>query len=951
MKDRRRLLLVGLLLTAFACAAQDSAADLDPDDDTAATAVMYLHFDQRGSIDVSFDLPQESGPAPSVQMALTQALHCPAGVLRNSYAGAMTSYPANWTEGHRERYAKQVGRITERHLEGTCNAVLARQEGVIRADFDYSALAAELEQDGVDQLDLFVDIPKTTFREYPHDHLYTDELVGPSFLAYRIPLGTVESEHTLHIAFGLRRADVHRAFAILAGFLLVPVIVTLWMRRSALASARTDAARAWFGFFRNQGWMLMVTVVLWITSNFGARSVLAEWIADHGYEDWQAGALNAVIAMGPVLLIYFVCSALSYRVHAEVRGTYKSRREFLVGQAVAIAAKTYVFMLALVCLELTREHLEFALLLLLTTVVLFQVLQIVKLRVIKSAPRPVTTGELRERILALAGRLRVQVSQIFVLPTGNSQVANAYAAKTKTVIFTDCLLEHLTKREVDAIAAHELAHLKHKHPVKRGAVFALVMFLPACFSWFRSMLAGAMMFGVMTESRGAMQWLSARLLEFDRWSQKDFVLVMLGLMGFYFLARHHEKVADETAVRLTNDPEAQITGLLKVNRLNFVPIQWGKAGGIWMTHPATVSRVQRIAAAGGMAPERLQQILAQYNAEPVVARAAVPAVASEDGYPIPDAVDADLSRSDANRRAMIRVKAWVMRLIYVIPPAIFSLLLKGIHPVSVGAALVCSLTGIVLTGAIVLVASVWIAREGYGREKLRMRRRFERDHVPVGKAEDVFVGIAPTPFPRIFGEFYDWDRGFLKLASGRLQFVGEKTRFGLMPGEIDAIVLGPAGPNWWKLERIYLRWKDAANNRSGIINLFPMEPGSVWRTRAVVRELYDRLQAWQKNPASYPAVHEELSGLASPDIGGVKCVSPKVIGTMKANLKTLGYLIPMAAGVSLIFNVSMWYLCQTVILVRVFQSIPYWRYQDRPPLALHAAEAIKVRSATASDGK
>lgn len=77
----------------------------------------------------------------------------------------------------------------------------------------------------------------------------------------------------------------------------------------------------------------------------------------------------------------------------------------------------------------------------------------------------------------------------------------------------------------------------------------------------------------------------------------------------------------------------------------------------------------------------------------------------------------------------------------------------------------------------------------------------------VGCAEDVLVGFAPTAFPRIFGSQSHWDRGFLVFANHRLQFAGKKTRFSLTTVEVDGIVLGRGGPNWWRLERIYVRWK------------------------------------------------------------------------------------------------------------------------------------------------
>jgi Zn-dependent protease with chaperone function len=55
------------------------------------------------------------------------------------------------------------------------------------------------------------------------------------------------------------------------------------------------------------------------------------------------------------------------------------------------------------------------------------------------------------------------------------------------------------------------------------------------------------------------------------WSQLDLVLIVAGLGVFYLLARRFERVADEGSVQLSGDPEAMITALLKVSRLNPLP--------------------------------------------------------------------------------------------------------------------------------------------------------------------------------------------------------------------------------------------------------------------------------------------------------------------------------------------------------------------------------------------
>jgi len=67
----------------------------------------------------------------------------------------------------------------------------------------------------------------------------------------------------------------------------------------------------------------------------------------------------------------------------------------------------------------------------------------------------------------------------------------------------------------------------------------------------------------------------------------------------------------------------------------------------------------------------------------------------------------------------------------------------------------------------------------------------------------------------------------------------------------------------------------------------------------------------------------------------------------------MGYLLPLAVGVGILMHVGVWYLCETAIIQRVFQSIPYWRYRDTPPAFAPASgndAASKVRAATASTG-
>jgi len=964
VKDLKWLGLLPLLLAllAVSCLAQDVDDD-SPDDGASfrATATLWLAFDGQGAANVNLAVPKAPQSWDALRGSLAQALRCPVDHLNNPSdpASTFTSIPKEWTAAQRERYLKQLAQINQRRLTGKCDAVLARRRGLTSGDIDYAPFAAELAQAGAEELDLSLTFPETEFVEYTRtgltsEHMRSDARRG--YLTYRIPLAGNAKPAALHLAFGFRQADVNRAFAILAGFIFLPLLVTLWMRHGALTSGKADPAAAWFGFFRTFNLLVTGAMLLWITSGFGARGVLQHWIAGLGLATWQWVTADVLILVGPSFLLYFLCVAMSYPVHAQLRGSAWTWREFMAQQLVTVGGKAVPLMLALASLEIFRQELEVSVALLITAFVMMQGFVYLKLRVMKSYPQPLETGELRDRIFALAGRLGVKVRQVFVLPAGKGQVANAYAAKSKIVMFTDYLLQHLSKREVDGVAAHELAHLLHKHPAKRGAAFAAAIFLPSYFTWILGMLTGliGIPLAFLPASAGRsmiLHWWLAGTGALADWPQKDFVLVMLGLSGFYFLSRHFENVADATAVRLTGDPEAQITGLLRLSRLNFMPIQWGKLSESWLTHPSMVRRAQRIAAAGGMAPERLQAILVQYNAEAIRRDTVMPAVPAEDRYAVPVANDPEIIRGAVGRRAMAKLKLWALLAVYVFPPALCWLLIQRIQ---MGPwAMAVLIAGVPATAVLVTLAGVWLGNVGRAREKRRLLRRFEREHVPVGGPEDVLVGFAPTTFPRLFGSQYHWDSGFLVFAKDRLQFVGEKTRFVLATAEVDGIVLGRGGPNWWKFERIYVRWKEAASGRNGVFNLYLLEPGSMWTAQARVRELCQRLQEWQKQSQQYPAMRAELAELKSPSLGEVTCASPASIGKLRVNIRIMGYLLPLAVGVGILLHVATWYLCSAAIVLRLFHSIPYWRYRDTPPAFAPASGSdapSKVRAASASTG-
>lgn len=60
-------------------------------------------------------------------------------------------------------------------------------------------------------------------------------------------------------------------------------------------------------------------------------------------------------------------------------------------------------------------------------------------------------------------------------------------------------------------------------------------------------------------------------------------------------------------------------------------------------------------------------------------------------------------------------------------------------------------------------------------------------------------------------------------------------------------------------------------------------------------------------------------------------MSPRVLGTFRVNLRFLVYLLPLAIVAGTLLHAEIWYVCLCVILLRLFMSVPYWRYRDKFP--------------------
>src|SRR5882672_10041136 len=192
--------------------------------------------------------------------------------------------------------------------------------------------------------------------------------------------------------------------------------------------------------------------------------------------------------------------------------------------------------------------------------------------------RPMPPGDLRDRLFRLAQAVGYPPSELLVVPTGTSRMANAFvaglSARWRYVFFTEAILDGMSPDDLDCVLVHEIAHSRKRH---------IVFYL-----------AGALAFALVTGlAHEALDVPSAVLqLMLVAW-----VSVYWGL-GFGYISRRFETEADLAAARQVPPGEGapppygaarkMAAALQRVADLNRVPV-WA-----WSWRHFTIARRMEI---------------------------------------------------------------------------------------------------------------------------------------------------------------------------------------------------------------------------------------------------------------------------------------------------------------------------------------------------------------------
>jgi hypothetical protein len=458
-------------------------------------------------------------------------------------------------------------------------------------------------------------------------------------------------------------------------------------------------------------------------------------------------------------------------------------------------------------------------------------------------PHAVTRGELRDRVFALAGRAGVRMRQFYVVPLSRVRMANAFAVRNDIVILTDYLLAHLDRDEVDAALAHEMTHLRLGHPRKLGLALLAPLMLGIA---------------VATEFGGA-AWI--------------FAAAAAAFVGFCALSRRFEWAADAGALDLGARPEALITALAKLNRLNHVPVRWSRGREWLLTHPSTERRALAIAARAGMPAETARGLIEtalRVGPAPIGGSAAVepvgagmspahaapappagePTTASTPAagtrYEMPVSLRRDKVFSTAFKSAFLRRFALTMLAVSAATPV---LLVAAFHALAAGAPArpwVIAIAALATTACYVMVLDR-AAAAPYRKLRQALIERLRADGLTPDDGEAQYVGLAPDETPRVYEGFTTWDVGMLYLRPGRMDYLGEETRFTLAVEDVTEVVSLRGAPGWFRIVRVGVRWR-RPDGLAGSFVLTPSEIARLGAVRGAGRVLRERVLRWQRTP-------------------------------------------------------------------------------------------------------
>jgi Zn-dependent protease with chaperone function len=485
--------------------------------------------------------------------------------------------------------------------------------------------------------------------------------------------------------------------------------------------------------------------------------------------------------------------------------------------------------------------------------------------------RQLSAEPLQLRIAELAAKAGYRDVKVYLTVSSRSKIWNAFALPRKSIMLTAPLVESLTKREVDAIAAHELSHFGQ---TRRNPWIALVV----AAVLFQTPLAGLLIPG------------PDPLL---------FEIVAPLLMFFWALhaARKREFVADAGAVKLTGDAQALISGLVKISRHHSKPLDFSAAVEWLSSHPSTRKRIRAMASQASLDAAEVEQLCS--------------AGLAGECYTVPQQ-DAAVVFTPAWQAANAGYYGWSV----LAAASGGGLLIAWLLDRFAGAGLAQLIAGVALGCALTKIFSTAVVSANYARLKGKLACK-------LGVTGGQLMGLAPGRQPGVYNGGYRFaDLGLLWFDEGRLRFLSEQTTLAIDPADVVEIGMVSAAPMSWRRMRPIVRFRDPVSQAVKAFILHPVEWG------ASSKRLWQSIEQWKASSTSgrAPAVSDFQEIPAQP------FQIPTIAQTVRACRKSCSVTLVGAMFTGWMLRGDFWPMCAALAITacsHAFIFLPAISY--RPP--------------------
>lgn len=817
-----RLLLSGLLLLLLFVAPVDlRAQDTDEDEELPTNrGWLTMAVDKRGAARISLRLPVRVGDNELVKRSLVDSFSFPVQLTEaeddEEESGEQTadeSSTSPWTMINGES-----ARTFDVHgLTSSCRINLHSLLSVLQSNnIEHLEIRAFFENESADTP---VKGAQRLSRRDIHLDMYEAEI------DVRAP-----SRQVIEFTIGYSTVDVLKRTIPLVAVLFLPL---LWTRRSARKfSDRPE--ELWGRHLRFIGRLLKVIWIVWlpIYALSGLDTVISFALGDDQRD--IAELVNLSLYFLPPILAMLLCHFASRKVYELVPAIEFSPSD-VVRSAIAVTtfwlAPLFLIILGINTFRTNpRQAALYA--------VIGYVCWLLLGRVADQGWKPadaLTPGALRDRIFELANKAGIVLKEVYLLPENRAQLANAYAASNDTVAVTNSVVKHLSRREVDAVMAHEIGHLKARHPHMAKTRTLLIIIV--------ANVVGSVV-AWMTNLRHSPALVFSGALA-------------VSALAVFFISRRNERQADDIGITLTEDPEAFISGMAKLTRLGLAPMHQSAWGESLDTHPGTMRRNQEIAQAHGISDERVQELVADSTASP------------DDKYP------ANETNEDQSW-----VFSWVFKKQYRLRTGLVSLGVMLLPPIPF-AMLFLANDGLIrlpifIVAAITCFAFVQLVRNkirfwGQASHARKLRVQLDKRGLAEIARSGTIVGLAPAAESRIYDGYPFWDVGVLWLTDEKLYYIGELTQFALERDRVQNVYTQDAQPEWLPEKNLFLEWQKDGQEEKETLHFVAIGARSTRHARRAIDSLRERLECWRNRSLDLPSVDglESVVGPAFPEITSV----------------------------------------------------------------------------------